>query len=99
MLFYDRTAILMVAMQCMLCATISMVAMQCLFCAFWQHSDINGIDAVRVLCILAGHRYQLQRCNASFLWQDSDINGSDAVCVFGRTAISFVATQCVFFTA
>ena len=47
-----------------------MFAMQCVFCEFWQDSnincsdamrvflwqdsDINGSDAMRVLCILAG---------------------------------------------
>ena len=66
-------------------STISIVAMQCVFCVFWQDSDIygsdamhisygrtadndvNDSDAVRVLCILAGQRYQLQRCNVCFL--------------------------------
>ena len=68
--FYGRTVILKVAMQCV-------------FCAFWQDSDINGSDAVRVLCILAGHRCQL-RCSA---------------CFYGRTTISIVAMQCEFFMA
>ena len=51
-----------------------MIAMQCMFCVFWQDSDINCSDAMRVflwpdndincsdavraLFILAGHRYQ-----------------------------------------
>ena len=51
-----------------------MVAMQCVFCVSWldidincsnamrvllrPDNDINGSDAERVLCILAGQRYQ-----------------------------------------
>ena len=49
-----------------------------------QDNNINGSDAVRVLCIAAGQRYQWYRCNACSVY-------------FGRTAISIVAMQCVFF--
>ena len=62
--------------------TISMVAMQCVFCVFWQNSNINCSDAMRVF--MAGQRYQWQRCNACFVY-------------FGRTAISILAMQCVFY--
>ena len=98
---FDRTAILMVAMQCVFFVagqryqlqrcnnacfygqtTISKVAMQCVFCEFWQDSDINGSDAMRV-----------------FLFPDNDINGSECFVYFDRTAILMVAMQCVFFMA
>ena len=76
-----------------------MVAMQCVFCVFWQDSDNNGSDAMRVF-------YGRTEINGSdamrvFLWQENDINGSDAVLVvyFSRTSISIVAMQYVFFMA
>ena len=56
-MYFGRIKISIVAMQCVFFyggTTISMVAEQCVFCVFWQDSDINGSDAVRVLCILAG---------------------------------------------
>ena len=61
------------------------------FVFFWQDKDINGSDAVRVLCAaMAEQRYNWHRCSACFVC-------SDARRVFySRTTISMVAKQCVF---
>ena len=72
-----------------------MVAMQCVFCVFWQDSDINCSDAMRVFLWPDNHINVAVQCvfcvflqdrdiNCSdamrvFLWQDNDINGSDAM--------------------
>ena len=77
--FYGRTTIALVAMQCVFLwqDNVSVVAMQFVFCVFWQDSDINGSDAVRV-----------------FLWQDKHSACCDAMRVFnGKTTISIVAMQ------
>ena len=52
----------------------------------WPDNDINGSDAVRVLCNLAGQRYQWQPCSACYVY-------------FGRKQISIIAMQGVFFMA
>ena len=62
----------------------SMHAMQCVLFEFWQDSDINGSDAMRVF--ISGQRNQCLRCNACYVY-------------FGGTAILMVAMQCVFFMA
>ena len=54
-----------------------MVAMQCVFCVFWQDSDINGGDAVRVF--YGRNTIALVAMQCVFLWQDNDIYGSDAL--------------------
>ena len=81
-MYFGRTAILVVAMQCVFCvfwqdSDINVSDVMCVF--LWPDNDNNSSDAVRVLCILATQRYQLQQCNVWFLWPDNDINGSDAV--------------------
>ena len=81
--FYGRTAIVMVAMQCV-------------FCVFWQESDIKCSDAMRVF-FWQDSDINCSDANRIFLWQDSDINCSEAMRVFyGGTVIPIVAMQCVF---
>ena len=75
--FYGRTVISIVAMQCVFCLFWQDIDIKCsdAMRVLWQHNDVNysdamrvfswrdddiiGSDAVRVLCILAGQRYQL----------------------------------------